>query len=210
MKVAEKAPSLQELKEELKEIKAWKSKAPKDHRLEDIARQFAAEKQWDLAMAAFELVSKERERNLLIADLIEGHLLPAHEIALAKRFARYLTPVVEMESLVWLKIALADHDTEQALKIAERLPSPLSRNYAYMHIMESFLQHKEKSKIDSLHQLMIDNIKTIYDSKTRSYILRELALNLFLPNKAREQALEMAMMIPDEAIRNQVMNKIGG
>lgn len=207
-KTAQKEFTEQELKEELKEIKSWKSKEPKDSRVIEITRHFASIQQWDLAIEAFQLVSNEKERNLLIADLIEGFLLPAHEIALAKKFAKYLTPVIEIESFIWIRIALADNDTEQALKIAERLPSPLSRNFAYLHIMESYLANKEQYKASELRKLIIENIKTIYDNKSRSYILRELALNLFMPNNEKEQAREMAMLIPDDTIKTQVLNKI--
>lgn len=207
-KIGQKGFTEQELKEELKEIKSWKSKEPKDSRVIEIAKHFASMQQWDLAIEAFELISNEKERNLLIADLIEGFLLPAHEIALAKKFAKYLTPVVEIESLVWIRIALADNDAEQAQKIAERLPSPLSRNFAFLHIMESHLANKEKSKASELLKLIKENIRTIYDNKSRSYILRELALNLFMSNNEKEQAKEIAKLIPDETIRNQVINKI--
>lgn len=197
-----------ELKEELKEIKSWRNKEPKDNRVIEIARRFASQKQWDQAIEAIELVSNEKERNLLISDIIEGHLLPAHEIDLAKKFAKYLTPVIEIESLVWIRIALADKDTEQAQKIAERLPSPLSRNFAFLHIMESYLANKEKNKANALKKIMIENVRAIYDNKSRSYILRELALNLFLPNNEKDQAKEMAMLIPDDTIKAQVLNKI--
>lgn len=207
-KVAQKGFTDQELKEELNEIKSWKSKEPKDSRLMDIARHYASRKQWDQAIETVQLISNEKERNLLIADLIEGFLLPAHEINTAKKLAKYLTPVLEIESLVWLRIALADHDTEQAQKIAERLPSPLSRNFAYLHIMESYLANKEKTNATELRKLMLENIRTIYDNKSRCYLLRELALNLFLPNNEKEQAKEIAALIPDEAIRTQVLNKI--
>lgn len=207
-KIAQKGFTDQELKEELKEIKSWKSKEPKNNRVAEIARHFGSTQQWNQVMEAVQLVSNERDRNLLIADLIEGFLLPAHEIDLAKKFAKYLTPVVELESFVWLRIALADNDTEQAQKIAERLPSPLSRNFAYLHIMESYLANKEKRKANELIKIMVENIKTIYDMKSRSYILRELTLNLFVPNNEKELAKEMAMLIPDETIRTQVLNKI--
>jgi hypothetical protein len=207
-KIAQKRFTEQELKEELKEIKSWRSREPKDSRVIEIARHFASMQQWDLAIEALQLVSNEKDRNLLIADLIEGFLLPANEIALAKKFAKYLTPVLEIESLIWIRIALADNDTEQAQKIAERLPSPLSRNFAYLHIMESYLANKEKYKANELIKLLLENIRTIYDNKSRSYILRELALNLFMPNNEKEQAIEMATLIPDETIRAQVLNKI--
>lgn len=207
-KITEKGFTDQEMKEELKEIKSWKSKEPKDSRLIEITKRFVSMKQWDLAIEAFQLISNEKERNLLIADLIEGFLLPAYEIDVAKKFAKYLTPVMEIESFVWIRIALADKDTEQAQKIAERLPSPLSRNFAYLHIMESYLANKEKQKANELIKLIKENIKTIYDNKSRSYILRELALNLFMPYNEKEQAKEMAMLIPDETIKTQVLNKI--
>ena len=207
-KIAQKGFTDLELKEELKEIKSWKSKEPKDSRVIEIAKHFASMQQWDLAIETFQLISNEKERNLLIADLIEGLLLPANKIDLAKKIAKYLTPVIEIEALVWIRIALADNDAEQAQKIAERLPSPLSRNFAFLHIMESYLANKEKSKVSELLKLIIENIRTIYDNKSRSYILREFALNLFIPNGEKEQANEIAKLIPDEIIRTQVLNKI--
>lgn len=207
-KIGQKGFSDQELKEELKEIKSWRSKEPKDARLAEIARHFASGQQWDNVIEVFQLVSSEKERNLLIADLIEGFLLPTNKIELAKKFARYLTPVNEIEFLIWIRIALAEKNSEEAQKIAERLPSPLSRNFAYMHIMESYLANKEKNKASELRKIILENIKTIYDNKSRSYILRELALNLLLPHNEKEQAKEMAMLIPDENIKTQVLNKI--
>lgn len=207
-KIAQKGISDQELKEELKEIKSWKSKEPKDSRVMEIARHFASTQQWDQAIEAIQLISNEKERNLLIADLIEAFLLPAHKTDLAKKFAKFLTPVIEIEPLIWIRIALADNDTEQALKIAEHLPSPLSRNFAFLHIMEKYLANKEKNKANELSKLIIENIRTIYDNKSRSYILREIALNLFVPNNEKERAIEMATLIPDETIRTQTLNKI--
>lgn len=207
-KIAQKGSADNKLKEELKEIRFWKSKEPKDSRVVEIAKHFASMQQWDLAMEAVQLVSDEKERNLLIADLIEGHLLPANENAQAKKFAKFLTPVIEIEPFVWLRIALAENDTAQALKIAERLPSPLSRNFAYLHIMETYFAKKEKNKVDALSKLILENVRTIYDTKSRSYVLRELALNLFLPNNEKNRAKEMAILIPDATIRTLVLNKI--
>lgn len=207
-KIEHKEMTDQELINELKEIKSWKSKAPNDNRLMEIAKYFAAVKQWDQALEALQLISNEKERNILIAELIDGYILPANEIPVAKKFAKYLTPVLEIESFIWIKIALAENDADQAQKIAERLPSPISRNFAFLHIMESYLNKKEKNKANELRKLMIENIRTIYDNKIRCSILRELALNLFLPYKEKEHAKEMAMLIPDETIRNQVLNKI--
>lgn len=207
-KIAQKGFTKQELIEELNKIKSLKTKETKDKQLIELAKNFASLQQWDQALEAFQLVSNEKDRNLLIADLIEGHLLPAHEIDMAKKFAKYLTPVVETESLVWIRIALADNDTAQARKIAERLSSPLSRNFAFMHIMESHLEHNEKQKAEELRKIMIENIRTIYDNKSRSYILRELALNLFMPHKEKAQAKEIALLIPDDTIKTQVLEKI--
>lgn len=207
-KIAQKESTDQELKEELKEVKSWKSKEPKNDRLREIAKHFATTQQWDQALDALQLISNEKERNLLIADIIEGYLLPAHEISLAKKFAKFLTPMIEIEPLIWIRIALADKDAEQAQKIAEHLTSPFSRNFAFLHIMETYLANKEKNKAKELSKLIVDNIRTVYDNKTRSYMLREFALNLFMPNNEKEQAKEMAMLIPDETIKAQVLNKI--
>lgn len=206
--VLHKEPTVEQLQHELKEIKSWISKEPKGHRLAEISRHFAAAQKWDSSLEALQLITDEKERNLLIADLIEGFLLPAHQVALAKKFAKYLTPMHEMEPFVAIRIALADNDPELAQKIAERLPSPLSRNFAFLHIMETFMAKKEKNKANELRKVMLENIRTIYDNKIKSYILRELALELFLPNHEKEQAKEMMMLIPDESIKAQVLSRI--
>lgn len=208
IKAEKKEFSDKELKEELKEIKSWKSKEPKDLRLVEIARHYASRNEWESSLEAAQLITNEKERNLLLADIIEGFLLPNSQIVEAKKFAKYLTPVAEIEPFVWIRIALAEDDTDQAQRIAEHLPSPLSRNFAYMHIMESLLTRMEKGKVVELSKLMTENIRTIYDNKTRCFILRELALNLFLAFRDKERAKEMANLIPDEAIKNQVLNKI--
>lgn len=203
-----KGPSIEKLQQELTEIKTWKSKEPKGHRLAEIAKHFAAEKKWDSSLEALQLITDEKERNLLIADVIEAYLIPAQEIKGAKKFAKYLTPMHEMEPFVAIRIALAENDSEAAQEIAARLPSPLSRNFAFLHIMESYLAKKERNKASELRKLMIENIRTIFDNKIRSSVLRELALELFLPNKEKEIAKEMAALIPDETIKAQVLSKI--
>lgn len=208
MKTTPKGFSEQELKEEINAIKSLKNKENKAQRLMEITRYYASRNQWDQAIEALQLVTNEKERNLLIADLIEGTLLPVHEIAMAKKIAKYLTPMVEMDSFIWIRIALADNDTSEAQKIAERLPSPLSRNFAYLHILETYLSSKEKIKINELLKVVTENIKTIYDMKSRSYILRDLAINLFTHENEKARAKEIAMLIPDEAIRSKVLSKI--
>lgn len=207
-KIATKEPSIEQLKEELKEIKSNKNLQAKASKLKDLARSFASKHEWDLAIEAFQYIPEELERNLLIADLIENFLLPAREINQAKKFAKYLTPMPEIHPLVLIRIALAENDREQARKLAERLPSPLSRNFAFIHIIESYLINNEKDKVREITKLMLDNIKTIYDIKSRSYVLREIAIDLFLANHDKEQAKEIAKLIPDEKIRNQVLKKI--
>lgn len=207
-KTNQKGFSDQELKEEINAIKSLKNKEDKGKRVMEITRYFASRNQWDQAIEAFQLVSNEKERNLLIADLIEGTLLPAHNIDQAKKIAKYLTPMAEMDSFVWLRIALANDDTAEAQKIAEHLPSPLSRNFAYLHILETYLNKKEKNKAYDLLKLIAENIKTVYDTKSRSYILRDLAINLFTYESEKEKAKEIAMLIPDEAVRSKVLNKI--
>lgn len=208
VKTAPKEVSQHELEEELKEIKSWKSKGPKDHRLMEITKHLAMGKKWDKAIETLQLISNEKDRNLMIADVIESGLLPANEISMAKNIAKYLTPNHEIESLIRIKIALAENNSDEATKIAEHLSSPISRNFAFLQIMESHLNKKNKNKVNELQKQMIENIRTIYDNKTRSYILRELALNLFLSHNEKEHAKEMAALIPDETIRTKVIGKI--
>lgn len=59
-KTEQKGFTEESLKEELKEIKSWKSKEPKDTRLIEIARHFASRKQWDQAIDALQLISNEK------------------------------------------------------------------------------------------------------------------------------------------------------
>lgn len=207
VKISKKEIEDKELKNELKEIKSIKGKF-KDNRLIEITRHFASRGQWDLAIDAFHLISNEKTRDLLIADLIENFILPEQDIALAKKLCKYLTPSLEIEPLIRMRIALSDNDSEKAMTIADSLPSPFSRNFAFVHIMESFICNKEKSKQNALRKRMIENIKTIYDHKSRSYLLRDLAINLFLASNEKEQAKELVALIPDETIRTQVLNKI--
>lgn len=207
-KIISKEPSIDQLKEELKEIKSSNRKDTKAIRLKEIAKSFAFKQQWDLALEALQLIGNEKERNFLIADLIEDFLLPANEIDQAKKFAKYLTPEPEIQPLVLIRIALAENDREQARQIAEHLPSPLSRNFAYVHILESYLASKEKGKVQEMSKLILENARTIYDFKSRSYILRGIAIDLYLPNHEKELAKEAVMLIPNETIRNQVLKKI--
>ncbi|CCB86340.1 putative uncharacterized protein [Parachlamydia acanthamoebae UV-7] len=207
-KVEQKGASSQRLKDELKELKSKKGKNQESSRIHEIAKQLAAEKEWSSAIEAIQLITDEKERNILISDTIEGYLLPAKEIDQAKKFAKLLTPTPEMEPFVWIRIALASKDPEQALKLAKQLPSPISRNFAFIHIMEYYLSNKEKSKIDELRKQMLENLKTIYDHKSRSFILRELAISLFYAYGEKEQAKEIAKLIPDEDMRSKVLKKV--
>lgn len=202
-------PSVEQLKAGLKEIKSHKGKEPQDVKLKELARSFSAHHEWDLATEALQLVVDEEERNLLIADLIEYFLLPAHEMEQAKKLAKYLTPTPEIQALVWIRIALAEQDPRKAQQLADKLPSPFSRNFAYLQILESYLLDNQKEKAHEIGQLMVKNARTIYDIKSRSYVLRQIAIDVFFAHHDKEEAKEIALLIPDEGIRNQVLNKIG-
>lgn len=192
----------------LKQIKTNKDKQAQFKQLKDMLRSSASRHQWNLVMEAIECVDDEKERNLLIADLIEDCLLNANEIVQAKKFAKYLMPQSEIQPLVLIRIALAENNRDRALQIAESLPSPLSRNYAFWHIVEYYLSKKEKDKVDEISKKMLENIKTVYDSKTRSYLLREIAIEFFLANQDKQQAKEVAKSIPLQEIKNQLLSKI--
>ncbi len=202
-------PSVEQLKAELEEIKANKGKEPQDIRLKGLARFFAAHHEWDLAMEAFQYIVNEEERNLLIADLIEYFLLPAHDIDQAKKLAKYLTPTPEIQALVWIRIALAENDFNKAQQLADNLPSPFSRNFAYLQIIEFYLNDNKRKEAHEIGQLMVKNARTIYDIKSRSYVLRQIAIDVFFAHHNKEDAREVALLIPDEAVRNQVLSKIG-
>lgn len=204
-----KTNNLEDLKKELKDIIISGNKEAKLEALRKIANAFASQKQWDQAKQAIESISSEKERNLLIADLIEEHLIPAKELEQAKKFAKLLTPVPEIQPLVLVRLALVENNGEQALHIAQNLSSPLSRHYALLHIVEYFLQNKEKDKAYEASQLMFENARTIYDPKIRSFILREIAIELFLANGEKDKAREVANLIPNETVKTQVLNKVG-
>lgn len=207
-KTAHKELTREQLKTELNEINAIKSTSTKNAKLRELARTAAAANQWDFATQIFQWVQEENERNLLIADLIEDFLLPKHEFKQAKNFAKFMTAEPEIQSLVLLRIALAEGKGDSAREIAEHLPTPLSRNFAFMQIVEFFLVNREKEKVQEISKLMLENVKTIFNPKIKSYVLREIAVNLHLGNNDRERAKEAAMLIPDEEIKTQVLNKI--
>ena len=201
--------SIDQLKEELQEIKSSKNRESKSSRLKEIAKSFASNKQWDLTLETFQLVENERDRDILIADLVEEFLLPSQEITQAKRFAKYIVQEQEVQPLILIRIALAENDREQAQKIAKNITSPLARNFAFLHIIESYLFNNQKDKAQEVCKLILENARTIYDSKVRSYILREIAVDLYFANHEKVLAKEAALLIPDETIKTQVLNKIG-
>jgi hypothetical protein len=206
-KAVQKDYTVEQLKEELQKIK---SSSKKDHsKIEEIAKSCASHKQWDLATEAFQLIGDEKERNFLIADLIEGFLLPARELAQAKKIAKYLVEEHEMQPLILIRICLAEKDQTQAVKIAKTLSSPLSRNFAFIQIIESYLIEGQKSKASEACKLILENTRTIYDGKVRSYILRDIAVDLYFANHEKELAKEAALLIPDEAMKTLALNKIG-
>lgn len=206
-KVATK-DTTQQLRDELQDIKSHHTEKSKTTRLKEIAKGAAEQKQWDLAMDSFQCIADEKERNLCIADIIEEHLLPLRDVAQAKKFAKFLTPTPELQTLLLIRIALAEGNGVDARQLAEKLPSPLSRNYAYQHIIEAYLTNKEKAKADEFSKAILDNARTIYDAKTRSFVLRDIAINLYLASHEVDKAKEAANLIPDETIRNKVLSKI--
>lgn len=198
--------TLDPLREELKELKSSNRKDIKA--LREIARSAISKQQYDLAEETFQFISDENERNLLIADLIEI-LLSSRKIEQARKFAKYLTPEPEIQPLMLIRIALVEGDNEQAEQIAEQLPSPLSRNFALIHIAEAYLANEEKNKVRELNKQILENVKTIYDAKSRSFILRSIAIDLYMANHEKELAKQAAMLIPDEAMRALVIKKLG-
>lgn len=198
----------EQVEKKLKQIKENKDKQAQCMQLKEIVKSCASQHQWNLVTEAIELLEDEKERNILIADLIEDHLLTAKEIDQAKKFAKYLIPQSEIHPLVLIRIALAEKNGKQALQIAENLPSPLSRNFAFWHILEFYLSHNEQDKINEISNKMLENTRTIYDPQTRSCLLREIAIELFLAKKDKQRAKEVAKLIPNEEIRKQLLNKI--
>lgn len=207
-KVESQKPSIQQLKEELAKIKSSPSQSQSE-RLHEIVRQAASIQAWDLTKEGFELIKNEEERNLMIGDVIEEFLLPQHAIDQAKQFAKYITPSPEIQPLIAIRIALAENNPEEAKRIAERLPSPLSRNFGFIQILEFYILNNEKDRINELTHLIVKNTHTIYDSKIRSQILRDIAIDVFLGNRLKLQAQEIAQLIPTEEIKQKVLNKIG-
>ena len=206
-KAVEKEHSVDQLKEELQKIK---SSTHKDSsRLREIAKSLASNKQWDLANEALQQVENKTDRNLLIADLIEEHLLPAKEVDRAKKFANYLVEDHEMKPLLLVRIALCENDHSQALKLAKTLGSPLSRNFAFLHIIESYLMSGNKEKAKEACNLILENTRTIYDAKVRSSILRDIAIDLYFANHENGLAKQAAELIPDATIKAKVLSKIG-
>jgi hypothetical protein len=199
---------IEEVRKKLNQIKGNKDKQAQFMQLKEIVKSCATQHQWNLVMEAIELLEDERERNLLIADLIEDNLLKANEIDQAKKFAKYLIPQSEIHPLVLIRIALAEKNGKQALEIAENLTSPLTRNFAFWHILEFYFSNNEKDKINEISNKMLENARTIYDPKTRNSILREIAIELFLAKNDKQRAKEVASLISSEEIKKQLLSKI--
>lgn len=198
--------SVDQLKSELDQFKSGKQKDVT--RLKEIAKSFGKNKEWDFAFDSFQLVPDQKERNILIADLIEESLLPAKEFNQAKKFAKFIVNH-EMQPLVMVRIAIAENNKDQALQIAKNLDSPFTRNFAFIHIIEAFLLDNQKAQAKEACKLILENVKSIYDAKVRSYILRDIAIDLYFANHEKDLAKEAANLIPDVAIKTSVLNKIG-
>lgn len=200
-----------ELQKELEEIKAGKQNRSKGPRLRELALQFAQLNEFQNAKNAFQLIVDERERNLTIAEIIEDFLLPSQETGIAKDFVKFITPTPEILPLVSIHIALSENDRDLARQIIRTLPSPLARNFAFMQLIETYFMNREKdmNQARQIGELMLENAKMEKDQHIKSYLLRDIAINLYLANHEKGMAKEAAALIPDAKIRDQVLRKIG-
>jgi hypothetical protein len=201
--------SAEQLVKELQEIKSGKSIEGKSGRLREIARSFGSHQKWDEALDTFQLITDVKVRDGVIADIIEEFLLPAKKFDLAKKFCHYVVQDQEIKPLLNLRIALAENNGSEAEKIVHSLMSPIAKNFAFMQVIEFYFISQKKDKVKQFCKSILENSRNIYDTKVRSYILREIAISLCFANHEKELAMEAANLIPDETIKSQVLKKIG-
>lgn len=206
--VAEELMSLDQIKAELQKAESLSNKKEKIDRLLHVIHHTFLKKEWDLALQAILSIPDERKRNLMLADLIEEHLLPHHELKRAKESVKYLTPQPETKQLVLVQIALADDQKDHALQLAEQLPTPQSRNYALWHIAEAYLMDNQREKAIEIGERMVENAKTISNHEHRSYSLRDIIKNLYLENGAIDKAKQVLALITEEPIKKKLMTQI--
>jgi hypothetical protein len=190
-----------ELREQLEKAKSLKDQK----KLIEVAKACLTVNEWDLAMEALKSISIESERTKLIADLIEEFLIPAHEIDRAKKFVKFLTPQHEMTSLLLFHLSLVEKDQERALKFANELPTPQSRNFALTHLAQFYLQENDREHALKIGDLMLENARTIHDSIQQSYAIRDVIKNLFLACGDKLRAKKAVEFILEDQIKNKLM-----
>jgi len=206
--IARTTESLEQLKTDLSAAATYTDQAIKFNKLKHIAEASVTLKEWDIAYKAIAGIADQDARNALIAELIEEFLLPSNEISRAKELVKYLTPQPETTPILLIRIALAERNTEQALQFVDQLPTPQSRNFAFWHIVEAYRLDNEKEKAIEVGDRMLENARTIYNNEQRSFALRDVAKNLFLAHGDKERARKAAHLIPDEALRINLLTVI--
>ncbi len=199
---------VEQVQSDLNAIKSITDSDVKTLKLKEIAKVCMDAHEWNLAWDVIKIISDEKVRNLMIANLIEEYLIPAHEYSKAKEFSKYLIADHEITTLVLIHLAIAEGDLEQACRDVEKLPTPQSRNYALCHIAEAYLMDDDKQKAIEVGKMMIENARVISDPALRSYLLRDVAKNLFLAIGEKELACEAANCIGEESLKKRLLMNI--
>jgi hypothetical protein len=119
-----------------------------------------------------------------------------------------MIPECESTVLIQIRLALAENNRNEALKLVNFLPTPISRNYALWRIVESYTFDGNFNKVFEIGNMMIENARTLTSSEQQSYELRDVAKNLFLAYGHIELALKAAEHISDPAIKERVLQII--
>lgn len=174
-------------------------------KLQELAKVCLNAGNWDLSWEIIQKISDENARNLMIAQLIEEHLIPAHEYAKAKEYCKFLTPNHEITSLILIRLAIAENDLDLALQYVDQLPTPQSRNYAFCHIIEVYLRNNDKQRAIEVGKMMVENARAAADPELRCFLLRDVAKNFFLANGEKDIAREVIGYINDEQLRKRLL-----
>jgi hypothetical protein len=197
-----------QIKADLREAESITDSNLRMLKLKELAKVCMNARDLDLTWDVIQTISDENARNLMIAQLIEEYLIPSHEYAKAKEYSKYLVSDHEITTLILIRLALAEGHIEQAIQYVEQLPTPLSRNYAFCHIVEAYLQNNEKGKALEIGKMMIENARAISDPELRSFLLRDVAKNFFLANGEKELAIEVVNYIGDETLKQHLLMNI--
>ncbi len=198
----------QQVQVDLKALEFVSDWDEKIFKLKEIANACMESHEWDLSWSVIKNIPDENVRNLMIADLIEEHLIPAREYSKAKEFSKYLIADHEITTLILIRLAVVEGNLEKAFRYVEQLPTPQSRNYALNHIAEAYLMNDDKQKAIEIGKMMVENARAITDPTLRSYLLRDVSKNLFLANGEKELACEAANFIGDESLKKRLLMNI--